>query len=111
LENTVPLQWLGHQVGFGPGPAGSGHGTFINPDVGPHNRYHNYEIGFLELIAGLNFTQSTSDNPPNWTAEFPGYTCSSRTIDAAKSVGITLPMTKFPNELGNKIPPNNPPDH
>jgi hypothetical protein len=113
MTNSTPLQWLGRQVGFG--PENSAHGKLINPDGGAHNRYQNYEIGFPELIAGLNFTESTSNSPPKWVGVgiYPihPYTCASCAIDAAGSVGITLPMTKYPEELGNELPPNNPPDH
>ena len=60
-----------------------------------------YEIGFPNLINGLQYSLSLSNSPGTWSALT--HNCVHATRDAGSAVGIELPYAIFPEDLGNAL--------
>jgi len=111
-RSTSATNHLNVQEGYGPdGPSAwnlthtdkfaDGHVYFSSGD----NTNRIYQIGFYQLIDGLNSAKDLTDHPGIWDAKYNN--CVEKVEAMGTTVGVPLPATRYPEYLGNHLPPAN----
>jgi hypothetical protein len=101
ISYNISSQFLGDSVGFYPVANVDWHhyrdyGCLHDPDGQMVHAHHKYEIGFEDLINGLNHTQNVHDNPPEYDIYIDN--CTDEAIAAGKAAGVTLPNAGHPSK-------------
>jgi hypothetical protein len=77
----------------------------VHTSNGSDNTNRIYQIGFNELLAGLNSVQYLSDHPGIYDVK--NNNCAEKVEALGAVVGVSLPKVQYPEVLGHLLPPNN----
>ncbi len=116
-QNSVNLEYLGVQVGYGPTNGVSlwnpfthsldtAPGEFPWPNSDSPTVQRTYAIGFWDLIHGLNYAEGIKASPGTYT--IPTCDCVTKTCEAGSAAGVSLPNDKTPEHFGFDLPPSDP---
>jgi hypothetical protein len=116
--NSVNLEYLGVEVGYGPTNGISLYnrttksfvtapGVFPWPNTDTATTNITYAIEFWDLISGLNYAEGIHNSPGTYSVANPENDCVSKTRGCGSAVGITLPNDRPPETFGFDLPPSN----
>jgi len=122
-QSTNCIVFLNTSVGYGfnggvealrtNNPEGTAPGVVSSPDTEPTTVSRKYEIGFQELLNGLNYTLGLANNPGTYSIGYQSgnwNTCVTQTVKCGAAVGVTLPSgpnDEYPQIFGYDLPPSN----